>query len=282
MKIKHIYLASIILLSQLISCQEDTADMPPLNTPDGVLTVAELRDMYTGQTVRFTQNTMVYATVSMDEVSGNIYRNIFVEDGTGGINVRMDFATDVREGDSIRLALKGTILSSYNNMLQLDSVVFGKNLVFQTKADGVEPHTTSIPDILAGGLQARLIRLEHVQFASGELGHSFANVTDGISENRTITDCSNNRIIVRTSPYADFANNHGSRRQRQSDSRSITIWHHMAIAHPSVSMNCTWTESAATPVTLRDREHLTTRTMWPMELPTTQVLVSGWRAILLV
>jgi hypothetical protein len=197
-------LACIVVL--LSACREEALDVPPSNEADSTLTIKELRELFTGQQVRFEQNIAVYATVTMDESSGNIYRNIYLQDETAGINVRMDFASNLREGDRIRLALKGTVLSSYNNMIQLDSVAFGKNVIRQDSAAAIEPETVVITDILSGNYQARLVKLEGVQFSVNDIGKPFANVADGTSENRTLTDCSNNTIIVRTSPFADFAN----------------------------------------------------------------------------
>jgi len=196
----------LVLVALLSGCKDDLTDSPPLNEPDGIITIAELRALYKGQPISFHDNIAVFATVTMDESSGNIYRNIFVQDETAGINVRMDFAGNVRNDERVRLALKGSVLGSYNSMLQLDSVVFGKNLIQQGDSEKIAPVSVTIPDILDGMHQARLVRLEDVQFASNEIGRRFANVIDGLSENRTLIDCQNNRIIVRTSPFADFAN----------------------------------------------------------------------------
>jgi hypothetical protein len=196
----------VFLLGGLLSCEQETLDSPPLNELEGTLTVSELRALYQGQPVHFSSDLAVYATVTMGEASGNIYRNIFVQDETAALNVRMDFAGQVREGDLVRIGLKGTVLTSYNNMLQLDSVEFGRNLIRQGEVTPVEPRVVTIPEILAGGLQAEVVMLEGVQFASGELGKRFANIADGITENRNLIDCDNNRIIVRTSPFANFAN----------------------------------------------------------------------------
>ncbi len=208
--IRKPYSSVVIILTcigmLLYACRDEALDTPPLNEADGTLTIKELRELYTGQQVRFEQNIAVYATVTMDESSGNIYRNIYIQDETDGINVRMDFASNLREGDRIRLALKGTVLSSYNNMLQLDSVAFGKNLIRQESTDAITPETVVITDILTGNYQASLVKIEGVQFSVNDLGKTFANVADGTSENRTLTDCNNNTIIVRTSPFADFAN----------------------------------------------------------------------------
>lgn len=196
----------LFLALMLGGCLDEEMDTPPLNEPDDILSIAELRALYNGQTVRFEENIVVFATVTMDESSGNIFRNVFVQDETAGINVRMDFAGDLVTGEQIRLALKGTALGSYNNMLQLDSVEYGKNLISQNSMQDIEPASLSIPEILSGDHQATLVRLDDVQFAGHEIGQRFANTADGLSENRTLTDCSNNRIVVRTSPFATFAN----------------------------------------------------------------------------
>lgn len=199
------FIIPVFLLGGLLSCEKEAPDSPPLNELTGTLKVAELRSLYQGQPVRFSGDLAVYATVTMGEASGNIYRNIFIQDETAALNVRMDIASQVKEGDLVRIGLTGTVLDSYNNMLQLDSVEFGRNLIRQGEAGPLEPRVVTIPEILAGGLQAEVVKLEGVQFATGELGRRFANVAEGITENRNLIDCDNNRIIVRTSPFANFA-----------------------------------------------------------------------------
>lgn len=207
---RHIHIISsamLVFLFLLTACSEETIDSPPANVADGELTIAELRSLFQGESIYFEDNKVIYARVSMDESSGNIHRNVFLQDETAGINVRLDFAGNLRQGDVVRVALKGTTLGSYNNMLQLDSVVNGTNLVRQMQSTAVEPIDVTIPNILEGGYQAMLVRLSDVQFSASETGLPFANVAESRSENRELTDCSFNRIIVRTSPFATFANN---------------------------------------------------------------------------
>lgn len=188
-----------------VSCQKEDPDHPPLRELGEVITLEQLRALYTDGPHTFTEDISVYATVSMDQLSGNIYRAVFVEDETAGINVRLDFAGNISEGDSVRLSLKGTTLSSFNNMLQLDSVRFGRHFIRQGSGQSIRPETVRIPDILDGGYQAKLIRLEEVQFTHASLGRPWANARDQRAENRDLQDCEGNRIIVRTSGFADFA-----------------------------------------------------------------------------
>ncbi len=194
----------LLLLLVLTACEKDP-DQPPANMPDDVMTLSELRDMYNGQPIHFDDDISIYATVTMDESSGNIYREAYVQDATAAINLQMDFAGEVSEDDSVRISLKGSTLSTFENMLQLDSVLYGDNYIRLGEGTPVTPQVVDIEEILDGGYQAELVKLEGVQFVATELGNTFADAENQFSENRTLQDCDNNQIIVRTSGYADFA-----------------------------------------------------------------------------
>ncbi|MDX9941834.1 MAG: DUF5689 domain-containing protein [Bacteroidales bacterium] len=189
------------------SCVKNDFDDPDqVNVPVGtVLTIAELRSMFQGEAIEFDQDFSVYATVTMDDKSGNIYRSAYVEDETGALNLRLQAPGGIYEGDSVRIFLKGTILSSYQRMLQLDNVNVDHNIIKLATQKDFPPTTLSITDVLSGNYQSRLVRLEEVQFALAELGKTFADKENLVTENRILEDCSGNRIIVRTSGYAGFA-----------------------------------------------------------------------------
>ncbi len=189
------------------SCVKQEFDDPsnwqrPVGT---VITVAELRNMFQGEPVEFTQDFSVYATVTMDDKSGNIYRSAFIQDHTGALNLRLQAPGGIYEGDSVRIYLKNTVLGSYQRMLQLDNVNVDWNVIKIETQRNFQPQTVSITDVLSGEYQAKLIRLEEVQFSLAEMGKTFADKENLITENRILEDCSGNRIIVRTSGYAGFA-----------------------------------------------------------------------------
>jgi hypothetical protein len=200
-----VLLGLIIMLAA--ACQKQEIDHPPLNelNPANVITIAELRALHTGQPLAFDNSLSVFGVVTTDERTGNFYRSHYIQDHTGAINIRLDSGINLLAGDSVRLSLNGTVLSAYNNMLQLDQVLYGKNLVIQERGITVEPKLVTIPQIIAGGLQGQLIKLENVQFASGELNKTYANALEQITQNRDLEDCDGNRIIVRTSGFANFA-----------------------------------------------------------------------------
>lgn len=172
-----------------------------------VMTVAELRAMFSGEPVRFDGDLSVYATVTMDDKAGNIYRSAYIEDGTGAINLRLVAPGGIYQGDSVRLYLRGTTLNSYQRLLQLKDVNVDRN-IFKLGVDKrVAPQSVTIADIRTGQLQSRLVRLADVQFVAADTGKTFSDSERLTTENRMLEDCSGNRIIVRTSGYAKFADN---------------------------------------------------------------------------
>jgi phosphoribosyl-AMP cyclohydrolase len=196
----------IAVLAVLSACKKDEFDIPPIKTlPLGsVISVSELKEKFQGTNVKFNEDLSVYAVVTMDERSGNLYKNVYVQDNESAINLRLVSAGGLYQGDSIRIYLKGTILGKFNGMFQLDSVDVDKNIVKQKTKVNIEPQTVSVQQINSS-LQSKLVRLENVQFKNSELGLTYANVLNQTTANRTIEDCNGNSIIVRTSGYAKFA-----------------------------------------------------------------------------
>jgi hypothetical protein len=207
--IKRIFLILSIstFAFMLGACVDQEFEQPqPWDRPVGtVLTVAQLRAMFTGSPVTFDQDYSVYATVSFDDKSGNLWRSAYVQDHTAGINLRLQAPGGLFEGDSVRIFLRGTVLNSYMEMLQLDNVNVDWNIIKQATNRPVTPRLVRITDLLSNTLQGQLIQLDNVQFSVSELGNTFADAQNLVTHNRVLEDCSGNRIIVRTSGFANFA-----------------------------------------------------------------------------
>lgn len=196
----------LLLTTVLHGCKKELDAPPDRILPVGsVLTVAELRALYVNQPVRFSEPRSVYAVVTADEQSGNLYRNIFVQDHTGAIQLRLRNPGGLYQGDSVRIYLPGTVLSIFSGMMQLDSVDVDNNVVKQATLVQKTPEPVTISQITPA-MQARLVRLDSVEFLAGELGNSYADAVTQQTVNRTLTDCDGNTVIVRTSGYANFAN----------------------------------------------------------------------------
>ena len=198
---------TVLLTMVMTSCIHNDFEEPPVwSFPEGeVMTVAQLRSLFTEDPVTFQGDYSVYGTITMDDKSGNIYRSAYLEDATGAINLRMVAPGAIYRGDSVRLYLKGTTLGSYMRMLQLDNVNADRNIIKLAAGHERSPSPASITDVLSGNLQARLVRLDQVQFAMADVGKTFADSENLTTVNRTLEDCNGNRVVVRTSGYASFA-----------------------------------------------------------------------------
>ncbi|HOI31666.1 MAG: choice-of-anchor J domain-containing protein [Bacteroidales bacterium] len=204
----------IILISMLAliigfvsSCVKKEFDTPPIsNLPIGtVYSIGELYEMYdNGGATQFSEDASVYAIVSMDEASGNIYKSAYIQDKTHAINLRLKETSGLRAGDSIRVYLKNIILSEYNGLMQLDNVQADSNIIILANQKHLTPEIVTIEQIESGNFNAKLIQLQDVQFIAGDTALPFAE-TDATT-NRNLEDCDGNSIVVRTSNYANFAN----------------------------------------------------------------------------
>ncbi len=206
---KKIGLGTIVTLTllqlSLVSCEREY-DRPPIDEiPVGnVMDVATLRAMYTGTPISFQEDYSVYATVTSDESTGNFYKEAYIQDGTGAIKLRMLASGGLYQGDSVRVYLRGTVLTNYNGLLQLDSVDVDKNVIKQAVGRHVQPLAISVSEITPAH-QSQLVRISDAEFMGNELGTTWANAVALASVNHKITDCDGNTILLRTSGYANFA-----------------------------------------------------------------------------
>jgi len=202
-----IFVLAVLTAAFFGGCVKEDFDKPPVGSiPVGkIVTIAEIRQMYadSGDYI-FNNDYSLYATVTMDEASGNIYKSAYIQDKTGAINLYFVETGGVRTGDSVRVYLKNCEISEYNSLLQVANVHNDSNIVIIANQKYVQPVLVTIPEILAGGFEARLIRLQEVQFAEHELGKKYADAD--ASANRMVEDCNLNNLIVRSSNYAYFAN----------------------------------------------------------------------------
>ncbi len=187
-------------------CVKKEFDKPPVGTlPVGeVYTISQLRQMYADSgAYMFNFDASVYAVVTMDESSGNIYKSAYIQDATDAVNLHKTGAGGLRVGDSIRVYLKNVVLSEYKGMFQLDNVNPDSNLIILATQKYREPELVTIPDLLTQNYQGKLIKLDSVQFNNADLGKSYADAD--LPANRTLEDCNGKTIVVRTSNYASFA-----------------------------------------------------------------------------
>lgn len=230
---KYSKLASVLFFAvaaTFASCLKKEFDAPPdsLNTDPKLtvnLSMRQLADnalsMSDGQRYVLGDST-VYGIVVADDHSGNIYKQLIIQDSTGGIAVLIDKTTifgDYPVGRKVYIKLKGLRLSNYKGLPQLiydydtvakqsngiPSSVLGTYLVKASYPNKVEPKVLTMGEIFTNPTVYlnTLIKIENVQFESSSAGVVYSDAVR--STNRYINDCPfNGRLGMYNSSFSDF------------------------------------------------------------------------------
>jgi hypothetical protein len=173
------------------------------------LTIAEVRALHVpGQVVKITQDISVYGVVTADETTGNLYKEAYMQDETGALYMRFTSTSGLYIGDSIRVNLNGAKIYKYNQMLQVDSL-HADNNIYKIKTQQYRtPQVVTIANLMANieGFQGKLIQINNVRFVERGQSLTFADGTNQVDVSRFLEDLSAAQVEVRTSGYANFAN----------------------------------------------------------------------------
>ena len=218
-------LAGILLLNSCVKEKFDAPDIkPPTNDFSANKTIAQLNllcDSFAGTPATFGQITWdftIEGTVAGNDESGNIYKNIYIEDTTGGIDIAINQSglyTSYRVGQKILVKCKGLYIGRYgaaaelgytsNGAIYFMPAIFMKDHIF---LDGfaINPPTPKLKTIptLTTADYSTLIRLDSVYFVSNEVGKPYADPNVSATD-RTLMDKNGNSVVIRTSSYANFA-----------------------------------------------------------------------------
>jgi hypothetical protein len=218
---KIFYLLFVILT--IASCTRDY-DAPPIPEPsyDGEanITIAQLKEKYSGTTssapTLIDVDYVVKGYVTANDKSGNIYKQLYIRDETGAINIGIDqnsIYTTLSVGQEIFINLHGFSIVNYGGELQIGYDGSNANRIAweiftaQTflnkwpKEENATPTSVSIGN-LTTSMVNMLIRLDNVYFVNG--GKNKFTVNDATT-NEPIKDGNGNTLDVRTSSYANFA-----------------------------------------------------------------------------
>ena len=255
MKKIKIFAALLMSAMCLSSCMDkdwtapDFGDNPPYGNneivpvPAKKITIAELKTKYADV---FSQRSayklvdedlQLFAVVNGNDQGGNLYKQISIQDETGGIIVGIN-ATDLYApmpvGQKIVINLKCLYVGTYGCMSQIggeyngglgrmDANVWKQNIRLVgdevsvgTENDPVKVPMTAVPDTVDfystsnnNELVGRIVRRSGVTI-SGEGTQTLAPEDGSVAltsncANRTISGAPTNKIVLRTSSYSDFA-----------------------------------------------------------------------------
>jgi hypothetical protein len=222
----HFYLSAIILmLLAIVSCNKKFDEPPGFVLPDitATMTIAELKAMHTtGSFEAISTNDVIEGIVIANDSSGNFYKEIIIQDASGGIDLLIEgfnLYTSFQTGRQVFVKLNGLYLGDYNNKIQLGGGVDSEGSINGISSTLLDEfvlkgsfNNTVAPIVvttsqLNDSYQNMLVQLENFEFQSADLGKTYAiSGSSPQSVNYTLKNCSGQSIVLRNSGYADFAN----------------------------------------------------------------------------
>lgn len=229
-------IASILILVTAVtfsSCKK-TFDNPPGAADPALVantSIKALKSMHTlpGAYDLITADVIISGIVTADDKSGNFYKQLFIQDETGGLQILLD-ATNLYGtypvGRRVFIKCNGLTISDYNKtmMLGVKATVAGtpsiegipSNLISKFVIGGslnnpVVPTVVTLAQLGGTGntnMQdpyiGSLIQLEN--FAFNNLNATYSDTSAYKStQNLDLKNCSGDNIIIRTSAYSNFA-----------------------------------------------------------------------------
>lgn len=236
------YIKSIIsalALVALFSSCDNNYPIPPYEEPrftlaegESIISIEELKSYHTpGNTPHYIgEDYVVSGVVVGDDESGNIYKSIYVQDSTGGINFAIDHVNMYNMmpvGQRVFVRLKGLFVGDYNNGYQVGDTVtdpqYGlemarynwvhelvdstRHFFFHGKPDSANvpaPRIIRSANEITTDMYCTLVTLEGVHMPEAAGGAFITWATSEQTVNRTVEFADGSNLIVRTSGYCNF------------------------------------------------------------------------------
>ena len=246
MKHIHYYIYILALIGGLFcSYMDKDWDIPGTDgseygnqavTETNVMTIAQLKKQYsgiisTGGYTQFTTPTQIKVVVTGNDIQGNIYNQVAIEDGTGSIIICIaqgGLFGQLQVGREILVELQDLYIGSYGQQPEIGTPYTNKNgrsyvsrmprALWQSHYKQLGMKSVSPKEFDLSKLTdadyikencGKLMTVKDVKFQGANGTKVFAADKDkdaANSVNRSLQGVSSNYMVVRTSTYADLAN----------------------------------------------------------------------------
>jgi len=234
-KILKLMTAAVMVVTAITftACKKNFDNPPGATDPSIVAntSIKALKAMHTsaGAYDVITTDIIISGVVVADDESGNLYKQLFIQDATGGLQITLDansLYSTYPVGRKIFIKCKDLCISDYNKtmMLGVKAIVAGSpslegipaNLISKYVVGGslnnpVVPKVVTFADLggtsstnMQDPLIGTLIQLNDYRFATPTGTYSDTSAYKS-TVNRDINTCGSQTLIIRTSAYANFA-----------------------------------------------------------------------------
>ena len=208
----------IMTVAILASCMADSYDAPDLSespygntslTETNIITIAQLKDAFKSTIANngmkeVTDDIKITGTVIGNDIEGNIYNEVIIDDGTGAFIVCINqggLFGYLPVGQKILIDLNGNyydrIYLSYSPSYRYQGTLTTMGRVNNDGTYDVPEQAKGKGGFMLDGSIGKTLRLPH---------GSSVTLTANCA-NRNFKEFSSSRLVLRTSSYADFAGN---------------------------------------------------------------------------
>lgn len=244
MKHIHYYIIIAFVSAIFTGCMDNRWDIPGTDgsefgneavTETNLVSIAQLKQkyatvIYNGSYEQFNELTQIKGVVTGNDVQGNLYSQVAIEDGTGSMIICIaqgGLYGQMQVGREILIELKGLYIGGYGQQPEIGTPYTNANgrtyvsrmsraiwqqhykLLGMKSVSPVDFDKTKLSD--ANYMKencGRLMTIRGVKFqgANGKKVYAADKDKDAAnSVNRSLQGISSNQLVVRTSTYADFA-----------------------------------------------------------------------------
>jgi hypothetical protein len=221
------YLLLFLIAISWYGCVDQEFDEPPtepLSELTANTTIAELKAMHRmGVALNISDDIIISGQVVSDDAQGNFYKQLIIEDGTGGISVELnqtELNSIYQRNRVVFVKCKGLTLGNNNGFIQLglgiDSGGFIGRIPEPLVSQYIERGAIEAPvvpnEVLISNIDidhvGTLLKLSEVEFSRDDHGQPYAEEANslGSGTNHILEDCIGGSMILRTSLFADFMN----------------------------------------------------------------------------
>lgn len=222
----NLLLAIAFLATTFTACVDQEFDQPDLGGLTDIeanTTIADLKALHTiGEDATLIEDDLIISGIVIaDDLSGNFFKNLTIQDETGGIQLRLNLVglSDIYpEGSEVFVRCKGLYVGDFAELPQVSGTIEGDAIEEVLVPEFVVPGKTGqdvTPEVITfdqlddpAFLSSRLntlVQFENVEFAPAAVGATYADAVNLFSVNLDVQDCNNRVVILRSSGFSDFA-----------------------------------------------------------------------------
>jgi len=193
-----------IMAAALTGCTDNNETPPPVVQFESgnIVTVQQVKALYDDQLAisDYTQRIPVEVTeewslngiiTASDKKDGNLYKEAFIQDATGGLRLLFESTSGLYIGDSVIVNLKGLFIGDYGDFwqvggepyvdasgsLRVSGMIMDKQILKTTINNPTFPDTVTITAAKSALYLGKLVTLKDVQFSDAEIGKTYGLCT---------------------------------------------------------------------------------------------------------